>query len=234
VILLPVGFVFLMMFLVRGFDPIMLWMRFQNRYFDAVGPLMMGGVALFGTDLVRRIWRIHARTSWREFLTKRPYLAVIAVPWLCAALGSVTVIRAHGADGDHQFDRIRNMSNIVNDAYRRNLPIVEKRAPKNTLEERRVRPLKAIYAVYLNDEYLARSDLAKHGELPDIYDAIKDSDHYSYILRDYRAYKGDELEKLVEQGCAVRVADRSKSLLVERTTKVPSSCRAPRGKPFRR
>jgi hypothetical protein len=234
VLLVPVMFLLLMTFLVRSINPIVLWTRFINRYWDAIGPLMCLGVAVLAVDLLRRVWLARARESWRVGLAERPWIGLVAMPVICLGLGSVTYIRWRQADTLQAFDKIRNMSNIVNDAYRRNLPIVEKRAPKKELEERRVRPLKTIYGVYLKDEYLARSDIAKPGELPDILDAVKDAEKNSYLLREHRAYRKGEVEEWIEKGCAVRITERNKNTMVERTTKLPSHCRPPRGKPFRR
>jgi len=231
VYLVPASFIFFMTFLVRRVDPIVLWTRFINRYWDAVGPLMMLGVAVFAVELVRRLWLAKASERWRLGLEKHRWVGFIALLVVCATCGSVTYMRSAS---QHATEKIRNMTTIVNDAYRRNLPIVEDRPSKREEEEVRVRPLKLIYGVFINDEYLASSDIAERGELPDILDAVKTSGENSYILREHRAYRGKELEKIIEQGCAVRVTHRNKSTIVQRTTKLPSSCRAPRGKAFRR
>ena len=83
---------------------------------------------------------------------------------------------------------------MTNDAYRRNLPIVQLRKRSEHDEDRRVRPLKAVYGIYLNDALAATSDVAKTG-LPNTLDAIRHTKRYSYLLRDARPYGTPDWKK---------------------------------------
>lgn len=235
-VLIPASFMFLLTFLVRSIHPMVIWTRFYSRYFDPVAPLLVIAVALFVAEGARRLWtsatpaRLHA---WPERLGRQaPACAMFA----CALVGLVEYAEAKDSLPDHPLHETRRISAITNDAYRRNLPIVQLRAKRGEPEERRVRPLKLVYGIYLNDELVATSDLAKDGKLPPILDAVRDAKRYSYVLHDARAYRGHDLETWINDGCALVVheeknhlnaAPKVPSLILEQTTKLPDRCHAP-------
>jgi hypothetical protein len=239
-VLIPASFIFLLTFLVRSIHPMVIWTRFYSRYFDPVAPLLVIAVALFVAEGAKRLWpsvtpaRLH---SWPARMTRHAAACALVV---CALVGLVEYAQAKASLPEHPLLETRRISAITNDAYRRNLPIVELRAKRGELEERRVRPLKLVYGVYLNDAQVATSDLARGGRLPEILDAVRDGKRYSYVLHDARAYRGHDLETWINQGCAVVLHEQKNhlnaapgvpSLIVEQNAKLPESCRAPEAQP---
>ncbi|HEX6278067.1 MAG TPA: glycosyltransferase family 39 protein [Polyangiaceae bacterium] len=227
ILIVPVAFLFFLTFLVRGINPIVLWTRFQPRYFDPVGPLFCAAVGLYFAETIAKLWRLYARDSWQRFFDARPRWGVWAVPLACVLASVVPFARAYGTLSN-TFEKIRNVRNIVNDAYKRNLPIMEKLPPADTLEEIRVRSLKAVYGVYLKDELIATSPQAPSGTLPDILDAVQHGKRYAFVVRNAAVYDNKQLEKMLDDGCAVQLVEKNKKLTLERTTKLPARCRAPR------
>ena len=110
------------------------------------------------------------------------------------------------------------------------------RSRKREHEERKVRPLKLVYGIYLKDSALAESDLAKGGWLPNVLDGVRNGKHYAYVLRDGRPYDQATLEAWVERGCAVVLTEAKDqpgaargvpSLVLNQRHKLPESCKAP-------
>lgn len=238
-VLIPATFVGLLTFLVRSIHPIVLWTRFFSRYFEPVAPLFVAGVALFVCGLVSRIWSAHARPRFAELpakLGQEPALVAIACSAVVAALELWSA--GHGLPNPSLKDA-RRISSLTNDAYKRNLPIVQQTMRKE-IQERRVRSLKAVYGVYLNDKVIATSPLAKHGELPAILDVVRDTKRYSYVLYDPSAYTDQEITEWVERGCALVVTEAKEylnaghnvpSLILEQDAKLPAACIPPRHGP---
>jgi hypothetical protein len=230
ILIVPAAFLFFLTFLVRGINPIVLWTRFQPRYFDPVGPLFCLGVGIYFTETLQKLWRLRARESWQRFFDARPRFGLWLVPLACVLAGSVPFARAYNPSTslNETFPKIRNIRTIVNDAYRRNLPLVEKLPPPAALEEIRVRSLKAVYGVYLNDHLMAQSEDARHTTLPDIFEAIRHTRRYAYVVKNRGVYSNDQIEEMLEDGCAVELVEKNKKLVLERTTKLPARCKAPR------
>jgi hypothetical protein len=226
IVVLPVVFVLLLTFLVRRVDPIVLWVSFKSRYFAAVAPFWALAIGLTAAEAVRRIWARHARASWQVIPA---HLSRHGSTWtlaLCISLGVLTYLVAGGSGGTVATERRR--ASILNDAYRRNLPIIE--------HSRKPRGLKTLYSIHLNDKYLVQARAAKGGRLPNLDQAIhfaKRSEAYSYLVRDPKAYKRGELKKLVRAGCFIRVSPKS-SLRLSADQKLPAHCKAPRGQPLPR
>lgn len=235
--LVPGTFVLLLTFMVRGVDPIVLWTRFFSRYFEPVAPLFMVVVALFVSELFARIWQAHARPRWAELPARlAPHSALLT----CAACGLLLVCM--GGLGGHGFPSpayrdAKRISTITNDAYKRNLPIVQSSTRKEEDQERRVRSLKAVYGIYLNDRVVATSSLAKNGQLPPILQAVRDTKKYSYVLRDPSAYTDRQIQEWVERGCALQLGEAKNylnaapgvpSLILQDEDKLPARCEPPR------
>ena len=66
-------------------------------------------------------------------------------------------VAAAGAGPKPEAIGIASMAEAGVPIDRRNLPIVQKRAKRGELEERRVRSLKAVYGIYLNDKVIVTS-----------------------------------------------------------------------------
>jgi hypothetical protein len=227
ILIVPACFLLFLTFLVRGVNPIILWTRYQPRYFDPVGPLFCAAIGLYFAETVRKLWGLYARASWQRFLQARPQVGVFCVPLVCLLTSSVTFARGYGTL-TNTFDKIRNIRTIVNDAYRRNLPIVEKLPSPSALEETRVRSLKLVYGVYLKDELIATSEQTPEGTLPDILDAVHHGHRYAFVVKNKAVYDDEQIERLIDQGCAVLLKERNKKLVLDRTSKLPPRCKAPR------
>ncbi len=235
VVLLPAAFLFFLTFLVRSLDPLVIWTRFYSRYFEPTTGLMTIAIGLFVHESLGRAWRERVPERVRAWFS--PSSRFGAAPWIFACL--LVGLVEYGARDPSQESALaetRRISRIVNDTYRRNLPIVMQRSKRREHEERRVRPLKLIYGVYLNEAQIMSSPLAKQGALPDMLEVVKDSKKYSYVLHDPAAYAQGQVEEWVERGCALVVTEAKKhllaapgvpSLIVERTEKLPANCEPP-------
>jgi hypothetical protein len=234
-VLVPTLFMLLLTFMVRGTDPIVLWTRFFSRYFEPAAPLFVVAVALFVADLSRRIWAAHAPPrldALRGKLSRQPVLVTLVV---CALVALAEKGISGATIPNESLRDTRRISGIVNDAYKRNLPIVQSSMRKE-IQERRVRSLKALYGIYLKDEVIASSPLSKPGELPNVLDAIQESKRYSYVVYDPKAYTRAQLEEWVDRGCAIVVtekkgylnaANKVPSIVLQQESKLPAHCAPP-------
>ena len=236
-VLIPGTFVFLLTFMVRGIHPLVIWTRFFSRYFEPCAPLFVISVALFLEEAARRIWSAHAPARVSALPVTLGRWPVACTLGVCSVLGVLSYVAEDSQLPSPALTEARLISSITNDAYRRNLPIVQKRAKRGELEERRVRSLKAVYGIYLNDKVIVTSPAAKGGALPDILDTVHDSARYSYVLYDPRAYSEREIEEWVERGCALVVteaqdhlnaAPKVPALILTQTEKLPDTCQPPR------
>jgi|GEM_PF-867502 len=234
--LLPLSFLVLITFLVRSIHPIVIWTRFYSRYFEPMAPLLIAAVALFIVETVRRGWPAEPSSRLNQLSTALSRHAVVVTVGVCALVGCVEYATVKGELPEHPLAEARRISAITNDAYRRNLPIVQLRAKRGELEERRVRPLKLVYGIYLDDRQVARSPAAKGGQLPEILDAVRNSKRYSYVLNDERRYAPGQVEEWVRRGCAVVLREQKghlsaapgvPSLVLDLTTKLPEHCKPP-------
>jgi hypothetical protein len=235
-VLLPSGFLLLITFLVRSIHPVVIWTRFYSRYFEPLAPLFVVAVALFIVEAARRAWPAEPSPRLSQLSSVLSRQAVAVALGVCALVGFVEYATAKGALPEHPLAEARRISAITNDAYRRNLPIVQVRAKRGEPEERRVRPLKLVYGIYLDDRQVARSAAAKNGQLPDILDAVQNSKRYSYVLNDARRYATGQVEEWVERGCAVVLREQKghlnaatgvPSLVLDMTAKLPEHCKPP-------
>lgn len=235
--LIPATFLFLITFLVRGVNPIVLWTRFFSRYFEPMAPFFTAAVALFVAHCVARMWENFAPaklSTWQGTLSR--HAAAVSVV-ACGVVGLAEYASNAGSTEEPVLHEVRRISSITNDAYARNLPIVERRAKSSERdEERRTRPLKAVYGIFLDDRRIVTSDLAKDGWLPNTLEAIRHSKRYSYLLHDARVYGRERVEKFVDDGCAVVLTEAKghlnsaagvPSLIVAQTEKLPARCKAP-------
>jgi hypothetical protein len=226
VMILPLGFVFFLTFLVRRVDPIIPWQSFKPRYMAPAMSLMVVGASVFVTDVVQRAG---AKLASAKLSRVAAYFAREPGHWtfiLCLGIASSLFWRERPQLRWHPLVTLRRDSNILNDAFLRNLPIFERLRAGNP------RALNTIYAVYLRPENLAKSDLAAGGRLPDIDQGVrlaKASKNFGYVLRDRSVYRRGELEALIEAGCAVEVSAGGRVKLDARQI-LPPECKAPRTK----
>lgn len=236
-LIVPAGFIFFLTFLVRSIDPLLLWTAFRSRYFSAVLPFLVLGFALLAAEAIVKAWAAHVPLpvrTWPGRLRRYQGFAAFA---LCALIGWLTYLQAKPDLSHHPFEEIEAISRAVNDAYRRNLPIVQEFKPKG-LEEARARAAKAAYGVYLNPKYILQSDQAKGGRIPDVLEAVHQHRisgqlHYAYVIRDQRAYKGwKQIRELDEAGCALRLTLDTNRFFTVSPAILPAHCQAPSGQPI--
>jgi Dolichyl-phosphate-mannose-protein mannosyltransferase len=227
-LLLPLGFVFCLTFFVRRIDPIIQWESFKPRYMAPGGPLFVTSVAVFASDCGRGAYAVLKGPRLEALRMK---MASDAGWWtfvMCVALGLAFFFDARPGFASHPLVVLRHDAGVLNDAFRRNLPIVEHAANP--------RGLNTVYAVYMRPEYLAQSNLAKGGSLPDIWEAVRFLDrhhHEAFLLRDDSAYGPGEVEKLMAAGCAI-VVTAHQEIELSPQQNLPETCKAPRGEPIPR
>lgn len=227
-LLVPIsfGFVLVLTFLVRQINPIIQWLSFKPRYMAPAAALFVVPVSLFVSDALGQAWQ-----RWDQpRLAKIPELVrrhaghcVLAV---CALLGSATYRYERPWLKFHPAKELSRDADILNDAFRRNLPIIE--------YGRNPRALNTVYAIYLLPEYLAKSTLAKGGRLPNIQEGVRFTRYgqkHPYILRDSSVYLRQHMKKAVANGCAIVVTAKGR-IRLSTDRNLPARCKAPRGKPL--
>jgi Dolichyl-phosphate-mannose-protein mannosyltransferase len=235
-IVMPATFVLLLTFMVRSTHPIVLWTRFFSRYFEPTAPLLVAAVALFLTEVGRRIWSTHAPPKFSDWLAKLSSQPAWLTAFVCLLVGLAEYGTGDSVLPNPSLVDARRISSITNDAYRRNLPIVQSHAARNEPEERRVRSLKAVFGIYLDDRQVATSEGSKQDVLPEVLDAVRNTKRYAYVVHDSRAYQPGQIESLIEEGCAVVVTEEQNylnaaakvpSLVLQTAQKLPARCKAP-------
>jgi hypothetical protein len=222
--ILPLGFVFFLTFLVRRIDPIIPWQSFKPRYMSPAMSLMVVGASVFVTDVLQRGW---AKLAGAKLSRVSSYVASAPGGWtfiLCLAIGSLVYWPERDQLARHPLVELRRDANILNDAFARNLPIIER-----PLRRGNPRAMNTIYAMYLRPENLATSDLARGGRLPDIQEGVRFAKvgrrRIGLVVRDRSVYGRRELEKLIDAGCAVEVTANGRVRLRQRH-RLPARCQA--------
>jgi len=122
-VILPASFLFFLTFLVRDIDPIRLLVKMDSRYLSVAMPFVfiVNAVVLF--SLVR--FFIEQLPVCNSFLTRfaRFFKPAVAVTAICA-LGFHTFINTKDDLRRHPFIEAARLQSLLNDTYRRKLPIV--------------------------------------------------------------------------------------------------------------
>lgn len=229
-LVIPASFIFFLTFLVRSVDPIVLWTRFMSRYFGAPLPLMIVAVVLFCGVSLRNAWPVYVPPPWQGLPARLARHGAALSFGFCALLVIPVYTWEQRSLAEHPLAQLPIVSRVVNDAYRRNLPIVQE---KEKSREERARGLEAIYAVFVKSKDILSSPLAKDGRLPDIAEAIdydrtgKKRWRRAWLLRDRGAYGKGDVEKLDDDGCAVRVTIEHGRFFTIEHELLPERCRAP-------
>jgi Dolichyl-phosphate-mannose-protein mannosyltransferase len=235
-VIMPAAFVLLLTFMVRSTNPIVLWTRFFSRYFEPTAPLLIVAVALFLAEVGRRIWSTHAPAKFSDRLAQLPGQPALLTAFVCLLVGLAEYGTADSTLPNPSLIDARRISRITNDAYRRNLPIVQVHTPRSEPEERRVRSLKAVFGIYLDDRLIATSEGSKQDVLPEVLEAVRSTKRHAYLIHDSRPYQPGQVESLIEAGCAVVVteekdylnaAPKVPSLVLQTPEKLPARCKAP-------
>jgi hypothetical protein len=220
-VLMALSFVFLLTFMVRSINPIVQWTAFKPRYFAVAAPFFGVTVGMFCSEMLSRIWQQYVGLRFQRLAE---HFKRWGAPWtagLCLALGAGLYMLAKDGLDKNPLAELGNETRILNDAYQRNLPIVE--------SHNKHRGLNTIAQIYLKPRLLVQPD----GRLPNIEEVVQSGRSHGsalwYVLRDPAAYKGDDLAELVDKGCAVVIKAKVKVNLNVKQ-KLPERCRAPRGK----
>jgi hypothetical protein len=229
------GYLFFLTFLVRSIDPLMQWMSFKTRYMSPAAPFFFVSIAWAVKDLTLSVW---ARVSIKwpivraipQYLANQPAASALGLCWV---LGAFSYGQQRPFLRYHPLRFLGQDAAILNDAYSRNLPIVEDaKLPKDLPPIYAPRGLNTLYAVYLDPEALADSPLGKGERLPDIGEAVRFSKYgqkQAFILRDRSVYGRGTLQELVDDGCAVVVTSWGNHVGLEISRKLPEKCKAPSG-----
>jgi Dolichyl-phosphate-mannose-protein mannosyltransferase len=234
-LLIPASFIFLLTFLVRSFDPIVLWTRFMSRYFGAPLPLMIVAVSVFCIACARAAWPVYAPPRLLPLAGQAARYGTAISVSACALVAFVTYKWTDRPAADNPLRQIPHITRVVNDAYRRNLPIVQ---DKERAREERARGLETIYAMFLKQKDILTSSLSKDGRLPDVeevvqYERSRKGWEYGWLVRDPAVYSKREVHKLDDDGCAVRVRIVDGRFFKLESDLLPPHCRAPEHAPRR-
>jgi hypothetical protein len=195
----PTTFFFFYTFAFRHLNPLTLWTRFLARYLDAGVPFAAVAAALFLTIGAARIGaRVKAPPIVLERATRiGPWLGGVILVALFAS-----VLAEHQLDDAHPWHETARFERILNDAYRRGIPIVTRGGPDG------YRALKAAYSVYIDDDLLLVD-----GKLPRYAEA--------YASRD-RMVRPDAPP--LPPACVVRIAMHDRFLRIDRKTELGPEC----------
>jgi 4-amino-4-deoxy-L-arabinose transferase-like glycosyltransferase len=206
---------FLLTFLVRSINPIVIWQSFQSRYLDCASPFVFLTLAYF-------VWIIAMEPArsippkWRSRLERLRPLRHAVVPVLSAVIGFVAYRAVLPRIDEHPFRVLPRAAAVLNDAYRRNLPLISVRNANG---------LWAVYCVLLDDKLLA-----KDGQLPSYDEVKRTSGEQSFLVRDTSVYKGDKLRRLQRRHCAVEVMGKAGYTYVTPKDPLPAECDEELGK----
>jgi 4-amino-4-deoxy-L-arabinose transferase-like glycosyltransferase len=222
VVLIGASYFFFLTFLVRSLHPLKKWQTFQSRYLDSGAPFVFLTHALFVLLIVQvATAAVRARPRGEKWLGRFAKLARFSpalVPVVALVIGAVVYEGQAKRLDEHPFRVLPQAARVLNDAYRRNLPIVS---------VRNLNGLWAAYSVLINDKLLARD-----GQLPS-YDEVKlEWNGQTFIVKDPAAYsEGDKLKRMQRKHCAVEVMGKEGYSYVKPMTPLRPECDAEQKRP---
>ncbi len=194
VVLSGLSHVLFLTFLVKSLRPLDLFQGFDPRYMEPATPFLGVYVGTFLADVASTLWSSTADAGWlQKYGPGAPGWAQGA--WslgAIAALACVTVAHQRSHPPLDGFARGRELSSVLERAYQRNLPILER--------SERGKVLRAVYSVYLDDRLLARD-----GKLPELHEVELSQRRMSALVKDPSQYGKATLAKLIGAGCFVEV-----------------------------
>jgi hypothetical protein len=209
------SFYFFLTFLVRGIHPMLLWQRFMSRYLDPTAPFVELVIAMLVALVVRELWQ-EALPRWQGQNRFTTYFWVVVLV-LCGSLSwsSYSDVK----DGQRTFTEQQQMSELANDAYNRNLPIVI-RKPRSA-NRFYARDVMALYAIYIDVRALVRN-----GELPSFDRAKRVSGALTYLVKTPSSYDTRKVNAMLDAGCALEVRETGPSMRLTQSDPLPPSCEA--------
>jgi hypothetical protein len=212
---------FLVTFLVRGVDPVIVFMRNNDRYILVTVPFAYVATTHCATVVGRMLFERHGAPVL-AFLRRLPARADQAVAWTVAA-ALVVVVGWRAAEArrkPHPFRQVDTIYDVLNDTYARGLPIigrVTKRMPKMI----QVRTLHWAHKGFLKDEFFVENGRLRNFSYLHDLAVLNDDERYIPDLPELDAQRVRELEK---QGCALRLTTRGTFVELSQKKRLPARC----------
>jgi hypothetical protein len=214
------SFFFLLTFLVRSVNPLLLWQRFMSRYLDPTAPFVELCTALFVTLVARQLWAERGTGPVARALERIERHGATVLLVACVALGASSYLQLK-QEGHRALTTGDELTEIANDAYARNLPIVIRKS--RTGGPAYARDVMAVYAIYLDPRELLRD-----GRLPSFEEAKRTTGSLTYLVKDPKAYGPAKINHMLDAGCALEVRENTPSMSVSPWGILPASCDAER------
>jgi hypothetical protein len=212
------SFFFLLTFLVRSLNPMLLWQRFMSRYLDPTAPFVQLVTALFVALVMKQLWQERGNGKvWQQLGRLERYGATLLLV-SCLALATSSYLDLK-QEGSRALTQGLELSEISNDAYARNLPIVIRRSRAGGSAY--ARDVMAIYAIYIDPKALLRN-----GRLPSFDEAKRVSGSFTYLVQNPKAYSAAKLNHMLDAGCALEVRENTPTMSVSPWGSLPTSCDA--------
>jgi hypothetical protein len=212
------SFFFLLTFLVRSISPLLLWQRFMSRYLDPTAPFVQLVTALFVALVLEQLWQERGTGRGWQALSRLERHGATLLLALCVALGASSYLDLK-QEGARALTQGSELSEIANDAYARNLPIVIRKS--RTGGPAYARDVMALYAIYIDPKALSRG-----GRLPSFEEAKRVSGSFTYLVQNPKAYSAAKLNHMLDAGCALEVRENTPSMSVSPWGSLPASCDA--------
>lgn len=212
------SFFFLLTFLVRSINPLLLWQRFMSRYLDPTAPFVELVTALFVTLVLQQLMAERGTGPVWKKLEHLPRYAAIIVVALCAALGASSYSELK-ADNHHPFNTGTELAEVTTNAYQRNLPIVIHKG--HGAGQSYARDVFAVYAIYIDPQLLVRD-----GRLPSFDEAKRVSGSMTYLVKDPNTYSASKVNAMADAGCAIEVRESTPSMTISPWGILPPACDA--------
>ena len=211
------SFFFCLTFVVRSVNPIQLWHRFMSRYLDPTAPFVELVTGLFLALILNQIWEQRGSgRPWQLLDRLKPFGAAFVLV-LSLVLGWHSYSATKDQGNDHAYAVARQLAKVANDAYRRNLPIVIRRARSPLY----ARDLETLYAIYMDTRPLLRD-----GRLPAFAEAKRATSALTYLVRDPGLYDGAKVSRLMEAGCALELREKNPFMSGSTSVELPDTCDA--------
>jgi hypothetical protein len=186
------SYYFLLTFLVRSINPLLIWQSFWTRYLDPTAPFVALVIILFLAVCLDEVSKRNPDAWWVRAAARARPIWMPLVVGLSAILGLVTYL-GERRDFDHAALKVNTQfAAIANDTYRRNLPFVTARDPRGVW---------TVYAVFINDKLLARN-----GSLPAFDDVKQGSGKHTYLVKNPNDYGEQTLRQLMNEQCYIEVS----------------------------
>jgi hypothetical protein len=214
------SFLFFLTFLVRGWNPMLLWHRFQPRYFDPCAPFVELINGLFLAMTLQQVLAQLSPGSLRPGVGGQPRLGLGLVLTLASIFGVLEYSSFRRDYAGHPFKLGPAMAGLANNTYRRNLPLYSRQpATGGGSKEYYDRDLHTLYGVYMDVNLLVRDGLLPH------FDTIKQVyRRYTYLVRDPDVYSPAKFTQLISNGCGVEIRERRDNFSMTPMMNLPGYC----------